>query len=195
MQLEQIQSYAIIEAAAELFRSNGYSETNVDDISKQCSIKINNIHHIFEDKIDIAFAVMNHIQLLFDSNILVNAYDKLCSPETRLINLNKAIEEYFIANSGGCVFINFCIEKMNKNTAFVEPIKRYFDSLRNAYLEILETLYQPAEAKLMADDFVADLQGALIMMRVTGGSWPIRRLSDRFLATMQSGVRQQLGDF
>ena len=75
----------------------------------------------------------------------------------------------------------FCLEGIGRNEAFKEPIQRYFNSLNKAYLNILIGIYKPAEARLVADEFVADLQGALIMLRVTGESWPIRRLSERFL--------------
>jgi TetR/AcrR family transcriptional regulator, transcriptional repressor for nem operon len=110
------------------------------------------------------------------------------------IKLNDNIKEYFINSKGGCIFINFCLEGIlegiREREGFKEPIERYFKSLNEAYRYILSGIYTSDEAQIVEDEFVADLQGALIMMRVTGESWPIQRLSERFLEHWQPETRR-----
>ena len=181
MSSQQIEARDIIVVAADLFKKHGFYKEDLPAISRAVAINISDVQMIFENKVALAIAVMAYVQDIFDSSILVPAYDETITIQARIIKLNHNMEEYFINSSGGCVFVNLCLEGIGRNEAFKEPIQRYFNSLNKAYLNILIGIYKTAAAQLVADEFVADLQGALIMLRVTGEIWPIRRLSERFL--------------
>ncbi|ACB97374.1 TetR/AcrR family transcriptional regulator [Beijerinckia indica] len=181
------QAKQILAVATSLFRSDGYAATDIEEISARCSVVPQEIYDIFENKAMLALAVMDYIQNLFDTQILNYAYDKQVSAHERMTNLNKAIEAYFTNSKGGCIFINFGIEQMHREPIFVEPIKRYFLSLKEAYTAILLDRYGAEEALEIADTLVADLQGALIMVRINGDIWPIQRLTDRFQVHLQQG--------
>jgi len=169
----------ILRAATQLFRSKGYHETRLDEIASACSVTENDILTLFTDKEYLALSVMESVQLYFDNNVLIFAYDHITPAYIRILKINDALCAFFSGNNCGCVFINFAIETLHSNPTFREPIRNYFFGCTNAYRVVLEDVYSPQVARTLAESIVADLQGALIIMRVTGESSPLDRLSAR----------------
>lgn len=181
MMIELNRSDDILSAAALLFRAKGYHGTSMNDVAEKCRIQKASLYHHFASKEDLALAVMNYTQLYFDSVIFTYAYDNTLSPEYKLSIIIDKITEYYSVENNGCVFLNFSIEIMDSITGFAAPIRHYFDSWAKAYKAIFGANYKEEEVKLLADNFISDLQGVLIMMRVTGTDAPLRRLSKRLL--------------
>lgn len=186
MDTHKITTDMILSAAAILFRAKGYHETSMNEVAKTCKISVPCLHHYFLDKEALALAVMTKVQLDFDKYIFKYAYDKDLAPATRLANLNSAIENFFSIENSGCVYVNFVIEAMNSVPCFAGPIYHYFRSFSNAYREIFISAFEANLAQSLADDFVSDLQGALIMTRVTGTTLHLRRLSMRLFRVLES---------
>ncbi|WP_084143334.1 TetR/AcrR family transcriptional regulator [Methylocapsa acidiphila] len=171
----------IVSVAASLFRAKGYHATSMSDVAEACRIQKPSLYYHFASKEDLAIAVMKRTQEFFDSHIFIYAYDESLSSQSRLLKLNKALEQYFSIKDSGCVFANFAIETMESIPDFSDPIRHYFNCWSKAYQAIFHKLYKKDELEALADGFVSDLQGALIMMRVTGKDAPLRRLSARLL--------------
>lgn len=171
----------------------GFTCPDISNISPQLHVDLSE-HLIIKNKAYLAIEAMNYVQDIFDSEILACAYDESVPPIDRIVVLNKKIENYFIKSKGGCIFVSFCMDGLGENEEFHGPIQRYFNSLNDAYKNILKCICEPEQAQLIADEFVADLQGALIMMRVTGACWPIQRLSERFIGRckLEQGDSKQL---
>ena len=158
----------------------------MNDIAKSCKMSVPDLYKVFYDKEQIAISVMTYAQDYFEKEIFIYAYDKELNHVERLIRLNYAVEKYFSVGNSGCIFVNFTIETIGHVPAFIVPIRKYFDSFSNAYRTILLGSYDENSAQSLADDFVSDLQGALIMTRVTGTISPLRRLSLRLLQSLNS---------
>jgi AcrR family transcriptional regulator len=171
----------ILSVATLIFIEKGYQETYMHDIAKICDISMVELHIYFDNKEDIAIAVMAKTQNYFDNYILSYAYNKKLEPLERSLQLNTALETFFVDKNSGCVFLSFLIATISHVPAFIVPIRHYFRSFSAAYMAILSDCYDSTIAQSLADDFASDLQGALIMSRVTGTVTPIRRLSLRML--------------
>lgn len=176
----------IVQKAAAMFQSDGYAAVNIDAIFKEYNIDAQLILDLFENKAVMTLSIVAYIQDIFDKNILIYAYDKTTPSPERLVRLHQALEDYFAKNKGACLFINFGIEQMHRNSMFTGPIWHYFSSLKNAYSAILEDQYPFEEAQEIADIFVANLQGALIMARINGTIWSVQRLTKRFLQKLHA---------
>lgn len=171
----------VIAAAAILFKIRGYRTTTVHDIAATCGLKSKDIMTQFARKENLAIAVMDRIQISCENDILCFAYYKELSPYSRIIKVNKLFEGQFSADRNWNIFVNLTVEGFEAVPTFRDRIQIYFKSVADAYRAILETAYNPTEAQLLAEDFVIGLQGAFIMMRVTGTNFHLRRLSARFL--------------
>ncbi len=158
----------------------------MNDVAKMCKISVPYLYRHFLDKEELAIAVMNKVQTYFDRNIFEHACNEAIESEVRLAKLNEAVERYFSIENSGCVFVNFVIETIDYVPAFAASINGYFRSFSNAYRAIFASAYEPSVAQSLADDFVSDLQGALIMTRVTGTTLPLRRLSARLFQVLNA---------
>ena len=174
----------VITVAALLFREKGYYGTSMNDIAEKSGIPEQAIHERFTSKEELAIAVMTKIQEYFDKDVLIHAYDGNLLPKDRVIKINDLLSDYFSVDKSGCVFVNFAIETMGSIPIFVASIRRYFDSLTEAYKAIFSHCYDPDAAHALAKDFVCDLQGALVLMRVTGTNRPLRRISERTIQAL-----------
>jgi AcrR family transcriptional regulator len=193
MQSETNRFDDILEVAEALFRAKGYKATSMNDVAEACCIHKASLYYHFAGKEQLALAVMTSVQEHFDSSIFNYAYDQRITCDVRLLQMNKAVESFFSVKDCGCLFSNFAIEQMELAPAFVKPIRRYFDSWSNAYSAIFSCVYKVNVARSLASDFASDLQGALIMMRVTGDKKPMLRLSERLTKALTVGLRHQKG--
>jgi len=169
----------ILSAAEYLFRSNGYRGTSMSDVSELCKITKPALYHYFASKEDIALAVMERTQNYFDRNVFIHAYNENISCVDRLDLIKYAVDNVFSEYAGGCIFSIFAIEQIDVNTSFVAPINYYFSCWKSAYIHILSGTYEQETAIALSDDFVSDLHGALMMMRVLGHNKSLLRLFDR----------------
>jgi TetR/AcrR family transcriptional regulator, transcriptional repressor for nem operon len=183
----------ILTAAELLFRTKGYKATSMNDVADMCRMQKPSLYHHFAAKEQLALAVMAAVQERFDTSIFSYAHDQTLPCDARLLKMNKAVEQFFSVENGGCLFSNLAIEQMDSIPAFAEPIRHYFDSWVNAFCAIFSPVYGATAAKSLATDFTSDLQGALIMMRVTKGNKPLLRLSARLHQTLRVGLPRKEG--
>jgi TetR/AcrR family transcriptional repressor of nem operon len=178
----------ILAAAELLFRTKGYQATSMSDVAQMCRLGKASLYHHFAGKEELALAVMAKVQAKFDISVFSYAYDETLSSKQRLLKMNNAIKQFFPIETGGCLFANFAIEQINRIPAFEAPIRHYFDSWSTAYTAIFSQAFGAAAARSLADDFVSDLQGALVLMRITGDHGPLRRFFARSLQALDAGL-------
>jgi TetR/AcrR family transcriptional regulator, transcriptional repressor for nem operon len=176
----------IVSAASNLIHEHGFSSISINDIASSCSELNKHVINTFVSKEEIVIYFINNVQLYIDMNILCIAYDETISPGRRVLKLNKALEEFFTLDTNWLSLIKLTIESVDSVPIFSSPIRNLFQSLVNAYREIFETAYSHAEARYLAEDFAAELQGAFIMMRVTGTNHAVRRLSARLIQLLNA---------
>jgi TetR/AcrR family transcriptional repressor of nem operon len=169
----------ILSAAELLFRSKGYRSTSMADVAELCHFQKAALYYHFLSKEELALAVMTKVQAFFDRSVFIYAYDNALKPPARLLKMNQAVEKYYLASNGGCVFASFAMEQIDAIPAFVTPIENYFRSWSNAYIAILSEVYNSDESHDIAEEFVSDLQGALVMLRVTLDQKHLIRLFNR----------------
>jgi TetR/AcrR family transcriptional regulator, transcriptional repressor for nem operon len=183
MQEDIGQADKIVAAAVSLFASKGYHETSIDDVAESCGMPAPAIRRYFSNKQAIALEITNYVHRYCNAQFFYIARDMKASPYIRFLKLTKVLEEFFTDNDNARVFVKFIVQT-NTDPTIAQSILTFFHSTINAYREIFLTAHAVAEAQSLAEDFVAGLQGALVMMHVTGSHWPLRRLSARFLRAL-----------
>jgi len=179
MQQDESRFNEILSAAELLFRSKGYHATSMADVAEVCHFQKAALYYHVSSKEELSLAVMAKVQAFFDNSVFIYAYDRSFKPRSRLLKLNNAVQKYYLTGSGSCVFASFAIEQIDTIPAFVVPIRKYFNSWSNAYQSIFLEVYNSEEAQALAEGFVSDLQGALVMLRVTQDPKHLIRLFNR----------------
>jgi AcrR family transcriptional regulator len=156
MPTEASKSDNILAVATLLFRAKGYHATSINEVAEKARIQKASVYHHFESKESLAIAVMAKVQKHFDTSIFSYAYDEALSPEARLMEMNRALEQFFSGETTGCVFVNFAIETIDSIPSFLAPVQGYFTACSHAYRSIFMQVYNAGEANALADDFGSD---------------------------------------
>jgi hypothetical protein len=78
----------------------------------------------------------------------------------------KKTDHYFLNSEGGCLLGNLALEVSWSNIDFKNEIKEYFLNWEKALSVIFENRFEETKAKELAKEFVALIQGEIMMMNL-----------------------------
>ncbi len=178
----------VIDGALNLFRVKGYHHTSMSDISGACGLLKGSVYHYFPGKKELAVAALDRV--IEDGRVkLFNpahdpANDDGRTPKERLQALADAVERYFIGREGGCVMGNLALEVGGSVPEFVERIRIYFEDWARALTKLLAGKYGDKRARELAEDSIARVQGAIMIMGLTGDKEILRRAGRDIVALL-----------
>ena len=158
---------AVIDAALELIRTQGYHHTSVAEIAAACGLLKGSVYHYFAGKKELAMAALDRVIAESRQTIFHLANDPSVPPSARLQNLVDAVERFFAGRDGGCLMGSLALEVGDSIPEFRERVQRYFDDWKAALTAVLEGRYGAARAGELAEDAIARAQGAILLMEVT----------------------------
>lgn len=168
---------AVIDAALTLFRINGYHNTSMADISGACGLLKGSIYHYFPGKKELAVAALDRVIADTREKLFRPAIESAVPARERLAILAERVERYFIGREGGCVMGNLALEIGGAIPEFQERIRTYFADWKAALAALLRERYGPDRAGELAEDLVARVQGAIMMMGIDKDDRVLRRAS------------------
>jgi len=133
------------------------------------------LYHHFPDKDALVLAAIAQIHAHFREYIFVMAWRGERDAKQKLRALNKATFEFFDGREGGCLLGNFVLELMERAPQFQVPLRAYFDEWAAAIAHIYESAYSRAKARNLAFAALAQIQGAIMMMRLYRDAGHLRR--------------------
>lgn len=175
---------AVIDAALTLFRMNGYHKTSMADISAGCGLLKGSIYHYFPGKKELAIAALDRVIADTREKLFRPALDSSAPAAQRLATLAERVERYFIGREGGCVMGNLALEVGDGIPEFQQRIRIYFNDWTEALATLLAERHGGARAKEMAEDIVARVQGAIMMLGVQKDERPLKRASRETVALL-----------
>ena len=175
---------AVIDAALTLFRMNGYHNTSMADISAGCGLLKGSIYHYFPGKKELAIAALDRVIAETREKLFRPALDSTVPAAQRLATLAERVERYFIGREGGCVMGNLALEVGGAIPEFQDRIRTYFNDWTAALATLLAERHGETRAREMAEDIVARVQGAIMMLGVQKDERPLKRASRETVALL-----------
>ena len=166
MAIQKTDRKQILDAALHLFRTQGYHNTSVADISASCGLLKGSLYHYFPSKQGLAEAALEKYIAESWDRIFWIAYQDNTSPQERLRQFCNAVSDYFGSRRGGCLMANMALEIGDGTAEFGELIRRYFKDWTEAVTAILNDRYTEADATLIAAKSLARIQGALVLRQI-----------------------------
>jgi AcrR family transcriptional regulator len=185
MAVKKTDREALLDAALTLFRVQGYHNTSMADIGKASGLLKGSIYHYFPGKKELAMAALDRVIDEVREKLFKYADDGETPAAERLEKLAEAAERYFIERDGGCIMGNLALEVGDSIPEFAQRIRIYFDEWRAALIELLQEKYGKAKAADLAEDTIARVQGAIMMMGVEGNPAALRRASRDTVALLR----------
>ncbi len=161
---------------AQLFRRHGFEGLTLSNFEQQTGMARASLYYRFPDGKDgMARAVLTHITATMQSNLLSKM--DVAEPSQALKLLHRGLLDYYENGRLGCMLGAF------STPATAEKFRPEMQKLATALQSSVEKLIMGSgvlrpEAKQRAEDFLADVQGSLVLTAISGSPRTfVRRLS------------------
>jgi TetR/AcrR family transcriptional repressor of nem operon len=172
----KIDRKTLLKNSLSVFKSKGYTATTMSDLANANGLLKGSMYHYIESKEKLMLEVLNSLMQHYINKIFVTAYDEELSPYDRLFLLSKRAEEIFIFEDAGNFFANIGLETKNLNLGFTEVIKDFFEKWIATVEYVYSFVLDKEDAKVKAESVVAEIEGAVILMKVMDDAGHLRRV-------------------
>ena len=156
----------ILKESLKLFRKKSYHNTSIADIAEACGLLKGSIYHYFASKEALMHAVIQFVHEYFRKEIFSIAYDENLSPQDRIEKMFKVSEKMLLSDDGGDVMGNIGVETARVIPEFSDQIKGFFAEWIAATKHIFVQITGEFEATKLAEQTVAEIEGAIMMTRI-----------------------------
>lgn len=164
----------IIDQLFTVFRDRGFEGASIADLSRATGLGKSSLYHHFpEGKEQMAEAVLERATAVIDSEIL-NAARSAGTLKARIRKIVGALDRMYVGGRTPCVLGQLA-------TSSIGAVARHGLLLAfSHWIDAVEALAResgmsPARARHFAEDWVARLQGALILQAANGDLGPYKR--------------------
>ena len=182
----------ILKESLKLFRQKSYHNTSVADIAEACGLLKGSIYHYFPSKEALMHAVIQFVHSYFRDEIFSIAYNEKLSPQERMEKMFKKSERMLLSDDGGDVMGNVGVETARVIPEFSDEIKEFFAEWIRATEHIFLQITGEYEATKLAEQTVAEIEGAVMMTRIFKDPKFMKnayeRINDRFASFALAGV-------
>ena len=158
-----------VPALAEIFRKHGFAGTSLSEITKRTGLGKGSLYHFFPDgKEEMAQLVLDDVAGWFEANVFMPLRES-DDPAAGIDHMFKAVIRFFHSGRRVCLVGTFALD--DTRDRFASEIQSYFAAWT---LELSAALkrsgFDAKNARDMAEDVVAGIQGALVLARAHGDS-------------------------
>ncbi|MEY2924266.1 MAG: hypothetical protein RLZZ337_814 [Bacteroidota bacterium] len=157
----------ILRNSLSVFKEKGYNATTMNDLATANGLLKGSIYHYISSKEELMIEVLDALKEHYSNKVFSKVYDSKLSVEERLDELVSRAEEIYTFEEGGDFFVNIGLETLNTNPKFTEIIQSFF----NEWFKAMAFLYEQKgldvdTAKILAETTVAEIEGAVMLMRL-----------------------------
>ena len=184
MPLQKITKEEIILKASIVFGSEGYHNTSMARLAKECGLQKGSIYHYFKSKEILMEAVINLVHEKYREKVFIIAYQKNLSAKEKVESFIKFSENFFLDSNMGCLMGNIALETVNTQPVFAKSIKSFFEEWILAMAQIFEQKVGKERALELGKQCVLEWEGALMLKRVFN--------DNSYLVNAHKRLREQL---
>jgi len=194
MPKQKVTEEEILKQSLRLFRQKSYHNTSVADIAEACGLLKGSLYHYFPSKEALMSAVIAYAHNIFKVKVFAIAYDAQLSPQERMEKMFQQSERILL--SEGNIMGNIGVETARVIPDFANLIRDFYTDWMNAVAFIFEAVTDKKSALLLAEQTVAEFEGAVMMSRIYKDAKFIHnayeRLMNRFVAVSLSKSNKQI---
>ncbi len=166
MPSQKITKKEIIAVSIRLFRRQGYYRTTMADLANATGLTKGVFYHHFASKEALMQAALATLHGWFEEKIFKTAYSEEFNAEEKFDFMTESALKTFTSELGGCLFANTVLETAHVEETFLPAIKLFFQSWENAMSKIFAEKYAQPALLAIAQQNIADIEGALILMQL-----------------------------
>lgn len=157
----------ILNAALALFSKKGIDSTSMNEIAKQCELSKATIYHYFDSKDEMVLALLESIFVHDDDAFVALQNPELSVTERLMTYVGNYAETILGQPQLFALFFEFYGNSIRRES-IRETLSSYFDNYTKVFTNIFqegfdEGEFQEENAQLVAESFMALLEGTVIM--------------------------------
>jgi len=174
MPLNKVSDQHLYKQLLEVFRIHGYEGASLSRISEATGLKRASLYHRFPGgKEEMAQAILEHIDELFADKILA-PLNMPGDPKTRIRKMAKQLDGFYKGGHGSCLLETLSLG--DSNTVLLSGIHASIKAWTEAMASVARDAGLPAtKARRRAEDALVQIQGSVIVTRITGDPTPFTR--------------------
>jgi AcrR family transcriptional regulator len=172
----KIDRRTLLKNSLSVFKSKGYTATSMSDLANASGLLKGSMYHYIESKEQLMLEVLNSLMDHYINKVFITAYDEELSPYDRLFLLSKKAEEIYIYEDAGNFFANIGLETKNLNLGFERVIQEFFEKWIATVEYIYTYVVSEEDAHVKAESVVAQIEGAVLLMKVMDDAGHLRRV-------------------
>ncbi|HRG35068.1 MAG TPA: TetR family transcriptional regulator [Chitinophagales bacterium] len=169
----------ILKHSLKLFRQKSYHNTSIADIAAACGLLKGSLYHYFPSKEALMSAVIKYAHEYFQKEVFSIAYDVTMSPQQRMEKMFKKSERALL--SEGNIMGNIGVETARAIPEFAEHIRAFYTEWINAVAFVFKEITNEDDAMKLAEQTVAEFEGAVMMSRIFKDTKYIKNAYDRLV--------------
>lgn len=167
MPKKKVTKEEIVKFSMKVFWKQGYHQTSMNDLADTCGLqKASLYHHFPKGKEQIMEAVLALLHKGYQNSLFSIAYDDTISVKEKLKLFKEFSYKTFFDASDGCLMGNIALETVSLNENFAIYFRQFFTDWISALANVFQSKYSEQEAILYAKDAVAQVEGAVMLMKV-----------------------------
>ncbi len=166
MPKQKVSEEFILKQSLQLFKQKSYYNTSVADIAEACGLLKGSLYHYFPSKEALMQAVINYVHEYFRNKVFSIAYDETLSPQEKIELMFRKSEKSVLSFQGGDIMGNVGVETARVIPEFAGQIRDFFEEFITAVSLIFEDITDKEQARILAEQTVAEFEGAVMMSRI-----------------------------
>lgn len=162
----KIDRKTLLRNSLSVFKVKGYAAASMNEIAAANGILKGSIYHYIDSKEDLMKEILIALKDHYVNKVFSKAFDESLSPVERLHELAQRAEEIFMFEEGGDFFVNIGLEINKSNETFAAIIKAFFSEWIKTLQHLYSFVMNGDDAKLKAETTVAEIEGAVILMKL-----------------------------
>ncbi len=192
MPVKKVDKGEIIKEALKLFRIQGYHKTTMADIGAACGLLKGSIYHHFSSKEVLMREVLEVLCDYYRDRVFIYAYDTTMTSDQKLRLLGEKSIDVFVNGEGACLMANIAMETNDVVLEFRAPIRAFFDAWIDALQHIYREKYSAEAARIFAQESVAAIEGAAMLMRIYNDRSYLEKAHQMILEKFEMGSKTAL---
>lgn len=165
----------ILDNAKSLFLKKGYSSTSIDQICAKASISKGGFYHLFRSKEQLALEVLERFYLKHEKLLADGDYRNIENPFPRILSYIDHVK--MVADriwGDGCLLILFSTDITGSGSGLRKRVNELFDDFIHNTAHVFMPLFEGVstdperDAYKLAETFIAQLEGYIVMSRIYG---------------------------
>ncbi|HRB92689.1 MAG TPA: TetR/AcrR family transcriptional regulator, partial [Chitinophagales bacterium] len=152
---------------------------SIADIAAACGLLKGSLYHYFPSKEALMSAVIKYAHEYFKKEVFSIAYDSALTPQQRMEKMFKKTERALL--SDGNIMGNIGVETARAIPEFAEHIRDFYIEWIAAVEFVFKEITNEADAKKLAEQTVAEFEGAVMMTRIFKDTKYIKNAYERLL--------------